>query len=351
MNYRPLGHSDIQVSAIGLGSMTFGHQNSEADAHQQLDYALEQGINFIDTAEMYPTPSRAETWGSTERFIGSWLAKRGRRADIVLASKAVGPSRNGAQAHIRHGQSHHDGKNLREAIQGSLQRLQTDYLDLYQLHWPDRSTNFFGVRDYPWQEHEEGVAIEETLAVLADLVKEGLVRHIGVSNETPWGVAQFLKASERLALPRIVSIQNPYSLLNRLYEVGLAEFSHHEGVGLLAYSPLAFGVLSGKYLDGAQPAGARLTPGGPYARFNRYASAEAAVAVRAYVELAHSRGLSPVQLALAFVLSRPFVTSALTGATSLSQLQENLGSLQLSLDEELLAAVQAIHDRVPNPSP
>jgi aryl-alcohol dehydrogenase-like predicted oxidoreductase len=351
MNYRPLGNSDLQVSAIGLGTMTFGHQNSEADAHQQLDYAVAQGINLIDTAEMYPTPSRGETWGSTERYVGTWLAKRGRRADVLLASKIVGPSRGGAQDHIRQGHSHHDQKNLREALLGSLKRLQTDYLDLYQLHWPDRSTNFFGLRDYPWQQDQEGVAIEETLAALAELVKEGLIRHIGVSNETPWGVAQFLKASERLGLPRIVSIQNPYSLLNRLYEVGLAEFSHREGVGLLAYSPLAFGVLSGKYLAGAQPAGARLTPGGPYARFNRYASAEAAAAVSAYVALAQSRGLSAVQLALAFVLSRPFVSSALTGATSLSQLQENLGSLALSVDSELLAAVEAIHARLPNPSP
>lgn len=351
MKYRPLGNSDIQVSVIGLGTMTWGHQNSESDAHQQLDYALAQGVNLVDTAEMYPTPTRGDTWGSTERFIGTWLAKTKRRQDIVLASKAVGPARTPAQQHIRDGRSRHDAKNLRAALQGSLDRLQTDYLDLYQLHWPDRSTNFFGLRDYPWVEGEESVAIEETLAALAELVKEGLVRHIGVSNETPWGVAQFLKAAERQGLPRIVSIQNPYSLLNRLYEVGLAEFSHREGVGLLAYSPIAFGVLSGKYLDGAQPAGARLSEGSAYGRFARYTSEQAQQAVRAYVELARSRGLSPAQLALAFVASRPFVSSALSGATSLAQLQENLGSLALPLDAELLAALDAIHARLPNPAP
>ncbi|MDG9927270.1 MULTISPECIES: NADP(H)-dependent aldo-keto reductase [unclassified Pseudomonas] len=351
MKYRPLGNSDIRVSAIGLGSMTWGHQNSEADAHQQLDYALSQGVNLVDTAEMYPTPTRGETWGSTERFIGSWLARTKRRQDIVLASKIVGPPRFPSQNHIREGKSRHDAKNLRLALLGSLDRLQTDYLDLYQLHWPDRSTNFFGLRDYPWVENEESVAIEETLSALADLVQEGLIRHIGVSNETPWGVARFLQAAERLGLPRIVSIQNPYSLLNRQYEGGLAEFSHREGVGLLAYSPLAFGVLTGKYLDGAQPEGARLSAGSPYGRFGRYASEEAGRAVRAYVELARSRGLSPAQLALAFVLDRPFVTSALIGATSLAQLEENLGSLELALDDGLVEAIDAIHARLPNPSP
>ena len=352
MKYRTLGSSDIQVSVIGLGTMTFGHQNNQADAHQQLDLALEHGVNLIDTAEMYPTPTRADTWGSTERFIGSWLAKSGRRGDVILASKAVGPARTASQNHIRGGKSHHNAANLRAALQGSLDRLQTDYLDLYQLHWPDRATNFFGLRDYPWAaEDQEGVAIEETLSALADLVKEGLIRHIGVSNETPWGVAQFLRAAERLNLPGIVTIQNPYSLLNRLYEVGLAEFSHREGVGLLAYSPLAFGVLTGKYLDGAQPVGARLSAGSPYGRFARYASDESARAVRAYVELARSRDLTPAQLALAFVISRPFVSSALIGATSLAQLEENLGSVNVNLDDELLEAINAIHARLPNPAP
>lgn len=351
MKYRTLGDTDIQVSEIGLGTMTWGHQNSEADAHAQLDYALSQGVNLVDTAELYPTPSRAETWGTTERYIGAWLARTGRRHDIVLASKIVGPARSPQQNHIRGGQSHHDRKNLRAALEGSLERLRTDYLDLYQLHWPDRSTNFFGQREYPWVENEESVAIAETLAELAALQKEGKIRHFGVSNETPWGVAEFLRQAERLGLPRIVSIQNPYSLLNRQYEAGLAEFSHRERVGLLAYSPIAFGVLSGKYLNGAQPPGARLSPGGPYTRFARYSSAEAEGAVSGYVELARAHSLSPVQLALAFVISRPFVTSALSGNTSLEQLRENLGSVNVELGEEIFAGIQAIHSRWPNPSP
>ena len=272
MNYRPLGNSDLKVSVIGLGSMTWGHQNSEADAHRQLDYALSRGVNLVDAAEMYPTPSRADTWGDTERFIGTWLSRSKRRQDIVLTSKIVGPPRqSGHMQHIRGGATRFDPATLRSALDGSLDRLQTDYLDLYQLHWPSRSTNFFGTRDYPWVDDEQSDDIGETLAALAELVKSGRVRHIGLSNETPWGVAEFLKQSERLGLPRILSVQNPYSLLNRQYETGLAEFSHRERIGLLAYSPLAFGVLSGKYLDGAQPAGARLSAGSAYGRFARYA--------------------------------------------------------------------------------
>lgn len=352
MKYRKLGNTDIQVSVIGLGTMTWGHQNSEADAHEQLDYALSQGVNLVDTAEMYPTPTRAETWGNTERFIGSWLEKSKRRHDIVLASKAIGPSRRTIPAlHIRKGGTRHDLKNLTEALDGSLSRLRTDFIDLYQLHWPDRSTNFFGVREYEWVDNEESVAIEETLFALGELVKAGKIRHIGVSNETPWGMAEFIKQSERLGLPRIVSIQNPYSLVNRLFEVGLSEFSQREQIGLLAYSPLAFGVLSGKYLNGAQPEGARLSPNSLYNGFSRYGSDEVVRAVSEYVDLARRMNLSPAQLSLAFVISRPFVSSALTGATSLAQLQENLGSLELNLSEELLAVINAIHARLPNPAP
>jgi len=352
MKYRKLGNTDIQVSVIGLGTMTWGHQNSEADAHEQLDYALSQGVNLVDTAEMYPTPTRAETWGNTERFIGSWLAKSKRRNDIILTSKVIGPSRRKNQSqHIRNGRTRHDLKNLTEALDGTLKRLQTDYIDLYQLHWPDRSTNFFGAREYEWVDNEESVAIEETLFALEELVKAGKIRHIGVSNETPWGVAEFIKHSERLGLPRIVSIQNPYNLLNRLFEVGLSEFSHREQVGLLAYSPLAFGVLSGKYLNGAQPEGARLSPNSLYGGFSRYTSDESGRATTEYVELARRMRLSPAQLSLAFVISRPFVSSALIGATNMAQLRENLGSLGLNLSEELLAVINAIHARLPNPAP
>ncbi|KAI2684046.1 NADP(H)-dependent aldo-keto reductase [Pseudomonas sp. TNT3] len=350
MRYRQLGNSDIEISVLGLGTMTWGHQNSESDAHQQIDLALAEGINFIDTAEMYPTPTRAETWRTTERYIGSWLAASGGRERIVLASKIAGPARDPAgQQHIRDGLSRHDRRNIVEALDGSLKRLNTDYLDLYQLHWPDRKTNFFGQREYPYLDDADSVAIEETLEVLADQVKAGKVRHIGVSNETPWGVAEFIKQSERRGLPRIVSVQNPYSLLNRLYEGGLSEFSHREGVGLLAYSPLAFGALTGKYLGGARPEGSRLSA--VYRTFNRYDSASAQAAIAGYVEVAQQHNISPAQLALAYVISKPFVASALTGQTSLAQLRDNLGALDVTLSEEIQAQVQAIHQRIPNPAP
>ncbi len=350
MRYRQLGNSDLQVSVLGLGTMTWGHQNSESDAHQQIELALAEGINFIDTAEMYPTPTQADTWRTTERYIGSWRANSGRRGDVVLASKIAGPARDPAgQNHIRDGLSRHDRRNIVEALDGSLKRLHTDYLDLYQLHWPDRKTNFFGQREYPYQDDAESVAIEETLTVLAEQVKAGKVRHIGVSNETPWGVAEFLKHSERLGLPRIVSVQNPYSLLNRLYEGGLSEFSHREGVGLLAYSPLAFGALTGKYLGGARPEGSRLSS--VYRTFNRYDSASAQEAIAGYVQIARQHNLSAAQLALAYVIDKPFVASALTGQTSLAQLRDNLGALDVTLSDEVRAQVQAIHQRIPNPAP
>lgn len=350
MRYRKLGNSAIDVSVLGLGTMTWGHQNSEADAHQQIDLALAEGINLIDTAEMYPTPTKAETWRTTERFIGTWLANSGRRAEVILASKIAGPARDpNGQAHIRDGLSRHDRRNIVEALDGSLARLKTDYLDLYQLHWPDRTTNIFGQREYPYQEDASSVAIEETLSVLADQVKAGKVRHIGVSNETPWGVAEFLKQSERLNLPRIVSIQNPYSLLNRLYEGGLSEFSHREGVGLLAYSPLAFGALTGKYLNGARPQGSRLSA--VYRAFNRYDSPSAQEAIAGYVGIAREHGLTAAQLALAYLIDKPFVSSALTGQTTLAQLRENLAALDVVLTDEIKAQVQAVHQRVPNPAP
>ncbi|MGE8405522.1 MAG: NADP(H)-dependent aldo-keto reductase [Pseudomonas sp.] len=350
MRYRQLGSSGIEVSVLGLGTMTWGHQNSESDAHQQIERALAAGINLIDTAEMYPTPTSADTWRTTERYIGTWLAASKRRDQVVLASKIAGPPGDlRTQQHIRGGLSRHDRANIVEALDGSLKRLQTDYLDLYQLHWPDRKTNNFGQREYAGQDDAESIAIEETLAVLAEQVQAGKVRHIGVSNETPWGVAEFLKHSERLGLPRIVSVQNPYSLLNRLYEGGLSEFSHREGVSLLAYSPLAFGALTGKYLGGARPEGSRLSS--LYRTFNRYDSASAQEAIAAYVQVARQHDLTPAQLALAYVISKPFVASALTGQTSLAQLEENLGALEVTLDDEINARIQAIHQHIPNPAP
>lgn len=350
MKYRKLGNSDMQVSAIGLGTMTWGEQNDEREAHAQIDYALDQGVTLIDAAEMYPVPPKPETQGETERYIGSWLAKHPSARDkIVLATKIAGPARQPHNPrHIRGEHNQFDRKNLTEALDSSLARLRTDYVDLYQLHWPDRSTMTFGRPLYPWIDDAYTVPIEETLGVLAEFVRAGKIRHVGVSNETPWGVAQFLRASERLGLPRIVSIQNPYNLLNRTFEIGLSEFSHREGVGLLAYSPLAFGWLSGKYEDGARPAGARITL---FERFQRYSKPQAVKATSAYVALAKRHGLSPTQFALAFVNSRPFVTSNLVGATSLEQLKENIASIAVRLTDEAMAEIDALYEAQPNPAP
>lgn len=349
MKYRKLGHTDIEVSLIGLGTMTWGEQNTEAQAHEQLDFALAHGVNLVDTAEMYPVPPKPETQGRTESYIGSWLAKTGRRQDIILASKAAGPMTDPKRpGHIRNGKTRHDRKNLTEALDASLKRLQTDYLDLYQLHWPDRTTTIFGRHEYPWRDDEVTVPIEETLEVLQDFVKAGKIRHIGVSNETPWGVAQFLKFAETKGLPRIVSIQNPYNLLNRTYENGLSEYSHLDGVGLLAYSPLAMGVLTGKYMNGAKPEGARMTL---FTRFDRYEKPNVEEAVAQYVQLARDHGLSPAILAQAFVNQQPFVTSNLIGATNLEQLKENIDSVDVELSDEVLEGIKGIHRKYPNPAP
>ena len=346
MEYRPLGHSGLKVSALCLGTMTFGEQNSEGEAHAQLDRAVSAGINFIDTAEMYPVPPRAETQGLTERYIGSWLARRGGRDRLVLATKVAGPA--DWLGYLRDGNPRLDKTNIETALDGSLQRLGTDYIDIYQLHWPDRETNFFGKLGYIHNENDRSVPIEETLGVLQDLVSAGKIRHIGVSNETPWGLMQYLQLAQNRGLPRAVSIQNPYNLLNRTFEVGLAEIAHREACGLLAYSPMAFGVLSGKYLDGQRPANARVTR---FSRFDRYASPQSETATQAYVALARQHGLSPAQMALAWVSTRPFVTSNIIGATSLNQLEENLASTDLQLPAEVTEGIEAIHQRQPNPAP
>ncbi len=349
MQYRKLGKTDIDASVIALGTMTWGEQNTEAEAHAQLDYAVERGVNLIDAAEMYPVPPKPETQGLTERYIGSWLKKSGKRDQVLLATKVAGPSRKLAQAaHLRGGNTRHDRANIEAALHDSLQRLQTDYVDLYQLHWPDRSTNHFGELGYSHVEQEDTVPIEETLRVLDDLVSAGKIRHIGLSNETPWGVSQFIKLSENNALARVVSIQNPYNLLNRSFEIGNAEVSIRERVGLLAYSPLAFGALSGKYLNGAQPAGARLTL---WERFGRYKGQVAEDAISRYVALAHQFGLNPAQLALAYVNSRRFVTSNIIGATNLDQLKTNIDSIDVVLPPEVIQAIEQIHQLHPNPSP
>ena len=346
MHYRRLGRTDIQVSALCLGTMTFGQQNTEAEAHAQLDRALAAGINFIDTAEMYPVPPMAETQGLTETHIGTWLKTRGCRERVVLATKVAGPG--DWLPHIRGGQNRLDRPNIEAALEASLKRLQTDWIDLYQLHWPDRRTNFFGQLGYAPADDGDSVPLLETLQVLADLVESGKVRQIGVSNETPWGLMRYLALAEQHDLPRLVSIQNPYNLLNRTFEIGLAEIAIREQCGLLAYSPLAFGVLSGKYLEGRRPPNGRLTL---FERFSRYSNAESERATAEYVALARLHGLDPAQMALAWVTSRPFVTANIIGATTLEQLETNLGSLDVALDAAVLAGIESIHAKQPNPAP
>lgn len=343
MQTRPLGNTGIEVSRLCLGTMTFGEQNSEADAHEQLDRAVAFGINFIDTAEMYPVPPKAETQGRTEAYIGSWLKRRSSRDDVIIATKAAGPGLEHVRGGPRLTRAH-----LHQAIDESLSRLQTDYVDLYQLHWPDRHTNFFGRLGYEHDEEEDSTPLEETLAALKELVDAGKVRAIGLSNDTPWGVMRALHLAETLGLPRVASIQNPYNLLNRTFEVGLAEIAHRENVGLLAYSPLAFGVLSGKYLDGVRPEGARLTL---FERFQRYTNPLAEEATRAYVQIARDHDLDPAQMALAFVNSRSFLTSNIVGATTMEQLEDDLTSESLRLEQSVLDAIEEVHRRLPNPAP
>lgn len=343
MQTRPLGDTGIEVSRLCLGTMTFGEQNSEAEAHKQLERAVAFGINFIDTAEMYPVPPRAETQGRTESYIGSWLKRRGSRDDVIIATKAAGPGLE----HIRGG-PRLTRAHLHQAIDESLERLQTDYVDLYQLHWPERKANFFGKLGYMHDQEEDATPLEETLAALKELVDAGKVRAIGLSNDTPWGVMRALHLAESQGLPRVASVQNPYNLLNRSFEVGLAEIAHRERVGLLAYSPLAFGMLSGKYLDGARPEGARLTL---FERFQRYTNPQAQAATAEYVRIAQEAGLDPAQMALAFVNSRPFLTSNIIGATSMAQLESNLASESLRLDDEVLEAIEDVHRRHSNPAP
>ena len=346
MHQRRLGQTDLKVSALCLGTMTFGQQNTEREAHAQLDRALAAGINFIDTAEMYPVPPLAETQGRTEQYIGSWLAARGYRNRVVLATKVTGPGE--WLPYLRGGKARLDRFNIEAAVETSLKRLRTDYIDLYQLHWPDRETNYFGQLAYAHPAEDRSVPLLETLQVLGDLVASGKIRHIGISNETPWGTMRLLQLSELHGLPRPVSIQNPYNLLNRTFEIGLAEIAIREQCGLLAYSPMAFGVLSGKYLDGARPANARLTL---FERFVRYSNPQANRAAAEYVALARRYGLDPAQMALAWVTNRPFVTSNIIGATNMEQLETNLCSANLKLSDELIEAIEAIHTRQPNPSP
>ena len=351
MEYRKLGHTDLNVSAICLGTMTFGEQNAEAEAHQQLDYAFSQGINFVDTAEMYPVPPKAESFTRTETIVGNWLKKQPREK-VILATKVSGPRRK--MHWVRGGPTSLNRENIRTAVEGSLKRLQTDYIDLYQLHWPERNVPMFGQYQFdPAQESENGearhwVPIEEQLETLAELVKEGKIRHLGVSNEQPWGVMEFLRIARERKLPRIASIQNCYSLINRGFEFGLAEISYRENISLLAYSPLAFGHLTGKYLPGGSADGrAALFKG--FAQ--RYEKPNVNPASAAYAELAQKHGMSPVELALSFVFRRWFVSSTIVGATSMAQLKENIGAWQKPLSADILKEIETLHLRYMNPAP
>ena len=349
MQFRALADTGILLPEICLGTMTFGEQNTQEQAFQQLDYALDQGVYFWDTAEMYPVPPKPETQGATERIIGNWIAARGGRDKLFLASKIAGPSQGGS--HIRDGKTRFVADEISAAIDQSLSRLQTDYIDLYQLHWPQRPTNFFGKLGYGNAEAAEDRTVtdlEETLTALQDEIKKGRIRYIGLSNETPWGTMKFLHLAEKLGLSKFVSVQNPYNLLNRTYEIGMSEIAHYEGVGLLAYSPLAFGYLTGKFRHGARPANARVTL---FSRFSRYSNPQSEWATEQYAQLAEQHGLSLTQLALAFIKQQFFVTSTIIGATNLDQLKENIQAFEIDLSEEILKGIEAIHRQQPNPAP
>ncbi|MDA8640222.1 NADP(H)-dependent aldo-keto reductase [Flavobacteriaceae bacterium] len=345
MKYTTLPGTDIKVSKICLGTMTFGNQNTEQEGFDQMDLSLDQGVNFFDTAELYPVPANATTQGETERIMGNWFQKTGNRSKVVLATKAAGPG--SYTAHIRDNMSF-DKRNITEALDNSLKRLKTDYIDLYQLHWPERMTNFFGQRGYvhnpkdTWTDN-----FEEALEALDDLIKAGKIRHIGISNESPWGLMRYLELSKK-GLPKAITIQNPYSLLTRVFEIGNSEMCMREEIGLLAYSPLGFGRLTGKYRGGHNLDKARLTVFPNMARYNSDQSIEA---TEHYYQIAKNHGISLTQMALAFVNQQPFLTSNIIGATNLEQLQENIGSIDLTLSKEIMKEIEAVHNKIPNPAP
>ncbi len=346
MKYGKIPHTDLNVSKICMGTMNWGQQNTEEEAHEQLDYAISQGVNFIDTAEMYPIPPDPEKQGTTERFVGTWLEKRKNRNELIIASKVAASNLIRTRA-ISGTRTIYDKENIRAAIEGTLERLQTDHIDIYQLHWPERSTNFFGVRGFENLADEHTTPIEETLEALAEIVQSGKVRYIGVSNETPWGLNEFLRLARERGLPRVVTIQNQYSLLNRTFEIGLSEICLREGVGLLAYSPLGGGVLSGKYLGGARPANAR------HVLFERnrgrYNSPWHQQAIETYVNIAKKHNLDPAQMALAFVNERSFTASNIIGTTSLEQAKVDIASIDLTLSPEVMTEIAEAYKVMPDP--
>lgn len=348
MDYRTLGMTNLKVSVICLGTMTWGEQNSQDEAFAQMDFATGQGVNFFDTAELYAIPPKADTYGRTEEIIGNWFEKSGKRKEVILATKVAGPAPHFSW--IRGGQSELTRTQIRAAAEESLKRLKTDYIDLYQIHWPQRPVNSFGKLGYGEKEVSgaESDGILEVLHAAHSLISDGKIRHIGVSNETPWGVMTYLNHAENITLPRIASIQNPYSFLNRSFEVGLAEIALQEAVGLLAYAPLAAGVLSGKYLDGQIPKGTRwdIDPRG-----SRYKRPKTDEAVRAYMDVAKKHGLDATQMAIAFVCRQPFLTSAIIGATKMDQLASNIAAAGVKLTDAALADINAVHALIPNPCP
>ncbi len=345
MKFKKLGNTDLDVSLICLGTMTWGTQNTEKEAYEQMDYSLDKGINFFDTAELYSVPPTAESYGKTEKIIGNWFEKRKNREKIILASKVAGPGCDW----IRGGKNSFNEKDMGEAINGSLKRLKTDYIDLYQLHWPERSTNCFGRRDFVFREDErEWNKFEAILESLNKFIKSGKIRYIGMSNETPYGLSKYLEISKNKNLPRMMSVQNPYSLVNRTYEIGMSEISIREKCGLLVYYPLAAGALSGKYRNGKMPKNSRLSL---FKGWERMINPLAMKAYDKYYELAKEYNMTMVQLAQAFVNSRPFVTSNIIGATTMQQLRENVGSIDVELNDEILDKINIIHNNNPSPSP
>ncbi|MDF5717116.1 MAG: NADP(H)-dependent aldo-keto reductase [Rhizonema sp. NSF051] len=346
MKYNQLSNSDLKVSEICLGTMTFGQQNILEDAKAQLDYAIASGVNFIDTAEMYPVPPRGETQGRTEAYIGEWLKKK-QRDRLIVATKITGPGRGFKW--LRGGELKINRENIKQAVDDSLKRLQTDYIDLYQIHWPDRYIPLFGQTEYNPTFARDTIPIAEQLEAIADVIKAGKIRYLGLSNETPWGVCEFSRVAQQLNLPKVVSIQNAYNLINRVFDSSLAEACDRENIGLLAYSPLGFGVLAGKYVQAQPLEDTRLTLFPSFGQ--RYLKPNVNEAVAAYVEIAHKYNLKPSHLALAFVRSRWFISSTIIGATTLEQLKENLESVNIVLDKETIAELDAVHSRYPNPAP
>ena len=348
MKYRNLGTSNLKVSVICLGTMTWGEQNTDKEAYEQMDYSVDQGINFFDTAEIYAVPPKKETYGLTEKYIGNWFAKRKNRDKIILATKIASKSQD--IDWIRGGGKNlnFNLNNLTKAIDGSLKRLQTDYIDLYQLHWPERKVPKFGKLDFEYDPDDKNwTSFLEVLENLNKFIQEGKIRYVGVSNETPWGLMEFLKCSEDKQLPRMMSIQNVYSLVNRVFDVANSEVAINKNFGLLAYSPLAGGRLSGKYLDGARPSNARYTLWDR--RFSRHATIRGDKAIKSYCDIAKKYGISPCKMALSYVNDRPFVTSNIIGATTMDQLKENIDSINLNLTNEIINEIEEVHSKDPNP--